>query len=140
MADAHQSFRVLVVDDDVRIADSLVQILAATGHHAVAAYSAEAAIKIAEKLNPHAVVSDVVMGPVSGIELTNHIREHFPGCRVLLFSGYASTKAFTQTLLTKGSSVQFLPKPVHPNRILEFLATCEATVVPVERANDQRES
>jgi DNA-binding NtrC family response regulator len=81
-----------------------------------------------------------VMGPVSGIELTNHIREHFPGCRVLLFSGYASTKAFTQAFLGKGSSVQFLPKPVHPNRILEFLATCEAHEVPVERANEPRES
>lgn len=140
MPDAHPSFRVLVVDDDVRIADSLVQILTATGHEAVAAYSAEAAIKIAEKLNPHAMVSDVVMGPVSGIELTNHIRAHYPGCRVLLFSGYASTKAFTQALSTRGSSVRFLPKPVHPNRILEFLATCEANEVPVEPANEPRES
>jgi DNA-binding NtrC family response regulator len=140
MSDAHQSFRVLVVDDDVRIADSLVQILNATGHDAVAAYSAEAAIKIAEKLNPHAVVSDVVMGPVSGIELTNHIREHYPSCRVLLFSGYASTKAFTETLLTRGSSVQFLPKPVHPNRILEFLAACIPRETPVEPAKAPRDS
>ena len=140
MPDAHQSFRVLVVDDDVRIADSLVQILTATGHEAVAAYSAEAAIKIAEKLNPHAVVSDVVMGPVSGIELTNHIREHYPACRVLLFSGYASTRAFTQAFFTKGSNVQFLPKPVHPNRILEFLATCQANEVPVEPASEASDS
>ena len=129
MSDAQQSFRVLVVDDDVRVADSLVQILVATGHDAVAAYSAEAAMKIAEKLNPEAVISDVVMGPVSGIELTNHIREHYPGCRVLLFSGYASTRAFTEAFLTRGSGVQFLPKPVNPERILEFLAagaTCES--------------
>ena len=131
MSDVAQSFRVLVVDDDVRVADSLVQILVATGHEAVAAYSAEAAMKIAEKLHPEAVVTDVVMGPVSGIELTNHIREHYPNCRVLLFSGYATTGAFTQAFLTRGSSVQFLPKPVHPNRILEFLATCEPSELPV---------
>jgi len=122
MPEVPQSFRVLVVDDDVRVADSLVQILNATGHHAVAAYSAEAAMRLAEKVNPEAVVTDVVMGPVSGIELANHIREHYPGCRVLLFSGYASTRAFTEAFLTRGSSVQFLPKPVHPNKILEFLS------------------
>src|SRR3954471_23917091 len=122
MPDVTHSFRVLVVDDDVRVADSLVQILTATGHEALAAYSAEAAIKLAEKFNPEAVVSDVVMGPVSGIELTNHIREHYPRCRVLLFSGYASTRAFAQAFLTRGSNVQFLPKPVRPSRILEFLA------------------
>jgi DNA-binding NtrC family response regulator len=140
MSDVPQSFRVLVVDDDVMVADSLVQILTATGHQAVAAYSAEAAIKLAEKLNPEAVVTDVVMGPVSGIELTNHIREHYPDCRVLLFSGYASTKAFTQAFLTRGSNVQFLPKPVHPNRILEFLAAGEPTQPPVPVAEEPRES
>jgi DNA-binding NtrC family response regulator len=136
MSDAQQSFRVLVVDDDVRIADSLVKILIATGHEAVAAYSAEAAMKIAEKLNPEAVITDVVMGPVSGIELTNHIREHYPGCRVLLFSGYASTRAFTEAFLTRGSSVQFLPKPVNPNLILEFLASCESGAVPAQPAQE----
>jgi DNA-binding NtrC family response regulator len=140
MPDAPQSFRVLVVDDDVRVADSLVQILNATGHQAVAAYSAEAAIKLADKFNPEAVVSDVVMGPVSGIELTNHIREHYPGCRILLFSGYASTKAFAQAFLTRGSNVQFLPKPVHPNRILEFLSACEPSALPVRAAEGSLES
>jgi len=140
MPDAPQSFRVLVVDDDVRIADTLVQILKATGHEAVAAYSAEAAIKLAEKFNPEAVVSDVVMGPVSGIELTNHIREHYPECRVLLFSGYASTKAFAQAFLTRGSNVQFLPKPVHPNRILEFLSTCQSSAAPVRTRDESLSS
>lgn len=140
MPDVPQSVRVLVVDDDVRIADSLVQILTASGHQAVAAYSAEAAMKLAEKVHPDAVVTDVVMGPVSGIELTNHIREHYPACRVLLFSGYASTQAFTQAFLTRGSSVQFLPKPVHPSRILEFLATCHTTEQPLQAAENRLES
>ena len=140
MPDDHQSFRVLVVDDDVRVADSLVQILNASGHEAVAAYSADAAMKLAEKVNPEAVVSDVVMGPVSGIELTNHIREHYPDCRILLFSGYASTKAFAQAFLTRGSSVQFLPKPVHPSRILEFLAGAEPGAPSVEAAQKSTQS
>jgi two-component system response regulator FlrC len=140
MSTAQQSFRVLVVDDDVRIADSLVQILTATGHQAVAAYSAEAAMKLADQIKPEAMVSDVIMGPVSGIELTNHIREHYPACRVLLFSGYASTRAFTEAFLTRGSSVKFLPKPVHPERILEFLASCDPTESPVQSAEESRES
>jgi len=140
MTDVPQSFRVLVVDDDVRVADSLVQILNATGHQAVAAYSAEAAMKLAEKIHPEAVVTDVVMGPVSGIELTNHIRERYPDCRVLLFSGYASTRAFTEAFLTRGSSVQFLPKPVHPTKIIEFLATCQPSEAPVRAAEGSLES
>lgn len=139
MSDVPQTYRVLVVDDDVRIADSLVRILTATGHQAVAAYSAEAAMKLAEKLQPEAMVSDVIMGPVSGIELTNHIREHYPDCRVLLFSGYASGKTFTDAFLARGSNVQFLPKPVHPNLILDFLA-CKPSQASVQVAEEPRES
>ena len=140
MSDEHPSLRVLVVDDDVRVADSLVQILNASGHQAVAAYGAEAAMILAEKVNPDAVISDVVMGPVSGIELTNHIREHYPACRVLLFSGYASTRAFTEAFLTRGSGVQFLPKPVNPTRILDFLAACDSGTAQVQPAPEARES
>ena len=140
MSDAQPSLRVLVVDDDVRVADSLVQILNAGGHQAIAAYSAEAAMKLAEKVNPDAVISDIVMGPVSGIELTNHIREHYPACRVLLFSGYASTRAFTEALLTRGSSVQFLPKPVDPRRILDFLASRGPGDAPVQPAPEAQQS
>jgi len=140
MSDVHPSLRVLVVDDDVRIADSLVQILNASGHEAMAAYGAEAAMKLAEKLNPDAVISDVVMGPVSGIELTNHIREHYPACRVLLFSGYASTRAFTEAFLTRGSGIQFLPKPVNPTLILDFLSSCNSENAQVQPAPEARES
>ncbi len=63
----------LVVDDDMRVADSIVQVLATSGHSAVAVYSAEVAMKLAEKMNPHVVISDILMGPVSGIELAVHI-------------------------------------------------------------------
>ncbi len=139
MSDGHQSLRVLVVDDDVRVADSLVQILVMSGHQALAAYSADAAMKLAEKLKPEAMISDIVMGPVSGIELTNHMREHYPACRVLLFSGYASTRAFTEAFMSRGSSIQFLPKPVNPERILEFLASCGTSESGVQRAEESRE-
>ncbi|HEY3703549.1 MAG TPA: response regulator [Terracidiphilus sp.] len=119
-----ESLRVLVVDDDIRVADSMASILSAGGHEATPAYSAEAAIKMAARITPHAVISDVVMGPVSGIELANHMREHFPNCKVLLISGHASANDFGQTLAARSSGLQFAPKPVAPHRILEFVASC----------------
>ena len=108
----------------MRVADSLTRILAASGHEATPAYSAEAAIKMAARISPHAVISDIVMGPVSGIELANHMREHFPNCRVLLISGHASAADFGQKLLSRSSCLQFAPKPVPPDRVLEFVASC----------------
>jgi DNA-binding NtrC family response regulator len=137
MSNQHECLRVLVVDDEIRVADSLAQILIASGHEAVPAYSAEAAIRMADKFSPHAVISDIVMGgPISGIELSNHIREHFPQCKVLLISGHATTREFTQKLMARGSALQFAPKPVPPDRILEFVASCMATQGHAERGPD----
>lgn len=126
MSDERENLRVLVVDDDIRVADSMAKILLARGHEAVCAYSAEAAMKLADKLMPHAVISDIVMGPVSGIELANHVREHFPGCKILLISGHAAAGDMGQRLLMRSSTLQFAPKPVPPDRILEFVASCRA--------------
>lgn len=132
--DLAESLRVLVVDDDIRVANTLAQILVASGHEAIPAYSAEAAIKLAARLTPHAVISDIVMGPVSGIELANHMREHFPNCRVLLISGHASASDFGQKLLARSSTLQFAPKPVPPDRILEFVASCRVPKSTLEPA------
>jgi DNA-binding NtrC family response regulator len=132
--DQPESLRVLVVDDDIRVADSMASILSASGHEAVPAYSAEAAIKLAARIAPHAVISDIVMGPVSGIELANHMRDNFPGCKVLLISGHASATDFGQKLLARSSSLQFAPKPVAPDRILEFVASCRAPNAVIEPA------
>jgi two-component system, response regulator RegA len=134
VSEKSESLRVLVVDDDIRVADSMARILAASGHEATPAYSAEAAIKMAARISPHAVISDIVMGPVSGIELANHMREHFPQCRVLLISGHASASDFGQKILSRSSCLQFAPKPVEPNRILEFVASCREARSAMEPA------
>jgi DNA-binding NtrC family response regulator len=122
MSEENTNLRVLVVDDDMRVADSIVQILMVRGYDAVGAYSAEVAMKMAEKLNPQVVISDVVMGPVSGIELAIHIREHHPDCRVLLISGITAPSAHPSGTVAQSPKLQFMPKPVDPARILEFVA------------------
>ena len=121
MTEQDANLRVLVVDDDMRVADSIVQILVKSGYTAVGAYSAETAMKMAEKLNPHVVISDLVMGPVSGIELAIHIREHHPDCRVLLISGITTPPAHAGAGV-QGAKLGFMSKPVDPARLLEFVA------------------
>ncbi len=133
MSDGREAVRVLVVDDEMSVADSLVSVLKARGHDAAAAYSAEAAMRLAEKMTPQAVISDIVMGPVSGIELAIHIREQYPGCRVLLVSGYAAAGDFAGKTQAWGSTFSFASKPVSPDRVLEFVAGCGLERAPRER-------
>jgi DNA-binding response OmpR family regulator len=68
MPSQYKHVRVLVVDDKIIIADTLVLISRARGFEALAAYSAEEAIVAAKELNPHENGTlSVSSPPMSGI-------------------------------------------------------------------------
>jgi DNA-binding response OmpR family regulator len=115
--------RVLVVDDESTIADTLTEILNKNGYEATAAYDGEEAIETALVKPPHMLISDVMLPGMNGIELATIMRRIFPECKVLLFSGHSQT---SELLLnsTNGSGHHFelLSKPVHPADLLKRLA------------------
>lgn len=116
--------RVLVVDDERVIADSLALILKSRGHEVRAVYDAEAAIAAAQEFDPQALISDVVMPGMNGIELTTYFAHHFPDCKVLLMSGNAATTGLLEDARRHGHFLKFLSKPLEPEEVFEFLAHC----------------
>lgn len=113
--------RVLIADDENVIADSLAMIFRASGFEAKAVYSGEVAVEVASAFHPDVVICDVVMRGMTGIDLAVHLRENYPGCRVLLFSGQAATSDLIQAADTKGYHFDILTKPVHPRVLLDYL-------------------
>jgi CheY-like chemotaxis protein len=81
--------RVLIVDDEEIVADSLARILREKGFSAHAAYNGEDALESAASLMPDVLVSDVIMPGINGVELAVRISKQFPDCRVILFSALA---------------------------------------------------
>jgi DNA-binding response OmpR family regulator len=63
----------------------------------------------------------VVMPGMSGIDLAVEIKDRFPACRVLLFSGQAATSDLLATARGRGHDFDVLPKPVHPKDLLARL-------------------
>jgi DNA-binding NtrC family response regulator len=110
--------RVFVVDDERIIADSLATILNHSGYQASAFYDAESALLACELGNPDCIVTDVVMPGMSGVDLAVEIKDRFPACRVLLFSGQAATADLLATVRGRGLDFDVLPKPVHPRDLL----------------------
>src|SRR5690349_9346586 len=64
-----EALRVLVVDDDMRIADTTAEVLQTAGFDARAAYTGESALNIAANFRPDCLLSDVVMSGMNGVEL-----------------------------------------------------------------------
>ena len=117
------TIRVLVVDDEHNIADTLCLILQSRGHAVRAAYSGEDAVLIAKNFQPHVVVSDVIMLGMNGVDLAVWITDNYPGCKVLLMSGNAGAFPLVEESIRRGHAHAILTKPFHPQEILDFIAT-----------------
>lgn len=123
--------RVLIVDDERVVADTLAVIVGGRGHTARAAYDGASAAAIADEFEPHAVICDVIMPGMDGIELANWLEDHHPQCRILLISGQVSTVLFERAAL-QGRGRTVLPKPVYPSEIFKFLANITPAAEPSE--------
>src|SRR5579871_4389483 len=86
-----QKIKVVIVDDEAIIADTLVQILQGEGFEAIAAYTGDSAVELALTQKADVVISDVVLPGMDGVEVGMKIRESLPACRIILFSGQAAT-------------------------------------------------
>jgi CheY-like chemotaxis protein len=113
--------RILVVDDEKLIADTIVQILNRNGFIAEAAYSGAEAIEKAELHCPELVLSDVLMPHVDGVEAAIAIRELCPDTRIVLFSGQAATVEILARARERGHVFELLPKPIHPTQLIKHL-------------------
>lgn len=113
--------RILVVDDEALIADTIVQILNRNGFIAQAAYSGSDAIELAKRYCPELVLSDVMMPHVDGVEAAIAIREHCPDTRIVLFSGQAATVEILARARQRGHDFELLPKPIHPTQLIKHL-------------------
>lgn len=113
--------RVLVVDDERVIADTLAIILNQAGFEASAVYTGMGAVDTAREVRPDLIISDVIMPDMNGIEAAIHIRGFLPDCKILLFSGQAATADLLESARAKGHEFEILAKPVHPQDLLAKL-------------------
>jgi CheY-like chemotaxis protein len=117
--------RVLVVEDDVLVAELAAGMLDEMGFEATVTHSARDALeRLSGEQRPTLVFTDVVMpGGISGIELAQKVRERFPELPVLLTTGYSEQ-------VTGSHGFPVLQKPYE----LESLAAALSKLLKVDIA------
>jgi DNA-binding response OmpR family regulator len=112
----------MVVDDESSIADTLAEILSRSGYSAVAAYDGDSALESALLTPPEMLITDVVLPGMSGIDLAITVKRIFPDCKIILFSGQASTADLLAAANRDGHQFVLLSKPIHPADLLSRIA------------------
>jgi CheY-like chemotaxis protein len=119
MSTQTQRLRIFVVDDEHVIALTLAAILRNEGFDAESFNEPLAALQAARLSWPNLLLTDVVMPRMSGIELAIQVRRDCPDCKVLLFSGQASTLDLLSEARRDGHRFDLLSKPAHPDILLK---------------------
>ncbi len=112
--------KILIVDDDSSIRESLRRLLAYDGYEVEVAADAREAIAMARESSFHVVVSDIVMPGMSGVTLLRHFRHALSRTKVILLTGEPSVNSAAEAL--RGGAFDYLTKPVEPQRLITVVA------------------
>ncbi len=121
---------VLLVDDESDIRELAALTLEEHGYRVLTAADAEEALLLGEKHGREidALVTDVMMPGISGVQLAELLTKRLPGLRVLFVSGHSNESISGETLLATSSS--YLQKPYRGHALIakvgEVLATSSA--------------
>lgn len=111
--------RILVVDDETIVADTLGLIFRKHGFETRVVYSAGAALDTARVFAPELLLCDITMPGCSGIELMAEFHRELPECRFLVLTGYHSNvdRVRRQSAAMRRQA-HVLTKPCNPEDLL----------------------
>ena len=114
MKNMKKKIKVLVVDDEAIIRESLRDWLSDVGHQVLTAENGSKALEIIEKEKPGVAIVDLVMPGMDGIELLKKVREISPSIEVIIITAYGSIP--TAITAMREGAYDYIEKPFCPEK------------------------
>lgn len=108
--------RVLIVDDEPVVANTLREQIAAWGYETVAEADGVAGLRRAEEFLPSVVLTDVMMPRLDGFGLLRELRERHPGMAVILLTGQGSVEMALRAIQDEGA-YHYFEKPIDMHKL-----------------------
>ena len=108
--------KVLVVDDEERVVQSIAGVLEDEGFRVAKARSGEEAIRIFQEDEPDVTLLDIWMPGMDGIEVLKKLKGISPDCQVIMVSGHATIS--TAMTAVKLGAFDFIEKPLSLDLLL----------------------
>ena len=110
---------VLVVDDDAATRDGLTALLESWGYHALAVANGQAALQRCNQDLPHAIVSDLMMPGLTGLQFIEALHERVHQVAIIMLTGQATIETAVQAI--KLGAYDYLPKPLESAKLRAVL-------------------
>ncbi|MGB8991223.1 MAG: sigma-54 dependent transcriptional regulator, partial [Desulfobaccales bacterium] len=105
--------QILVIDDDKAMRDACFQILSRQGFRVELAPSARHGLSLLERLSFDAILLDLVMPDMDGLEALKKIKAQDPEAEVIIITGYGTIQSAVESI--KAGAFHFLSKPFVPD-------------------------
>jgi len=123
--------RILIVDDDVAVRNTMHEYIKAAGYYSEAVSCSEEALESLEKDNFHVVVTDIMLPAMGGLELTKLIKRD-NASDVIVMTGYSDDFSYEEAINIGASD--FVIKPV---RLEELLLRLKRVLKERELTNER---
>ena len=119
MMPAANQLRVLLVDDEAIVRESLLNWFQEDGHEVAQASSAAEALQLVKEGPWDLALVDIKMPGMDGLELQRRLRQAAPGTTVIIMTAYASVETAVQAL--KDGAYDYITKPFDPDRLTQLV-------------------
>jgi DNA-binding NtrC family response regulator len=102
--------RLLIVEDEDTLCESLQRVFRNAGYDVDRANTAEAAFNLLESVSYDLIITDIILPGISGIELMNRYRQSNPGQKIMVMTAYASLSTAVEAI--KAGACDFIIKPL----------------------------
>jgi len=112
---ATTSGRILIVDDEYSVRDSLYHWFRKDGYQVQSAENAAAALKVLQDQRFEVILLDIKMPGMDGMELQQHIQQIDPQAAVIMITAFASVDTAVRAL--KQGAFDYVTKPIDPDEL-----------------------
>lgn len=105
----HKDVRILIIDDEPMMADSLKQNLMEEGYAVDTAATGAEAIELFDQGGHHLAICDLQLPDMDGLEVMRHMKDARPTTEVIVVTGYGSVARAVEA--TKAGAFYFVEKP-----------------------------
>ncbi len=107
--------RILIVDDDDALRESLTLVLGSEGHSVLAAADGREALRIVEDHSVDVILCDLRMPGLDGFELIPQLARQLPGIPIILMSAHGTDDLAVEAI--QHGAYDYLAKPFQPSEL-----------------------